>query len=87
MLRQSVGRFDAILLDVDNGPAALTSSGNSDIYGEPGVARLHRALRPADGWRCGRPGQSGTSNIGCGGRVSKRGPSVCGREETRAVGT
>ncbi|MCB1020779.1 MAG: hypothetical protein KDC27_12680 [Acidobacteria bacterium] len=46
VLRQSVGKFDAILLDVDNGPAALTSSGNSDLYGEPGVARLHRALRP-----------------------------------------
>ena len=39
------GRFDAILLDVDNGPAAFTSSENSALYDDAGVAAAHRALK------------------------------------------
>lgn len=40
------GRFDAILLDVDNGPEALTVPGNARLYDEPGLFALHQALRP-----------------------------------------
>lgn len=40
------GRFDAILLDVDNGPEALTLASNHRLYGARGLARLHRALKP-----------------------------------------
>jgi spermidine synthase len=38
--------FDAILLDVDNGPAAFTTEGNSAIYRPAGLAALRAALRP-----------------------------------------
>lgn len=39
------GEYDAVLLDVDNGPAAFTISTNSRLYGPEGVRRMHRALR------------------------------------------
>jgi len=38
--------FDAVLLDVDNGPAALTVSENERLYGPSGLAAIHRCLRP-----------------------------------------
>ena len=38
--------YDAILLDVDNGPAGLTRAANDDLYGAPGVRKAQRALRP-----------------------------------------
>jgi len=38
--------FDAILLDVDNGPTALTQKSNAALYGSKGLAALHAALRP-----------------------------------------
>ena len=38
--------YDAILLDVDNGPSALTQRGNGRLYGPQGLAAGHRALRP-----------------------------------------
>jgi spermidine synthase len=41
-------RWDAILLDVDNGPSALTAASNASLYNAKGTARLHRALT-ADG--------------------------------------
>ena len=37
--------YDAILLDVDNGPEALTSASNRGLYGPGGIARSARALR------------------------------------------
>jgi spermidine synthase len=37
--------FDLILLDVDNGPAALTQAHNARLYDQAGVARLWAALR------------------------------------------
>jgi len=38
--------FDVILLDVDNGPEALTLDGNRHLYTPTGLARLHDALAP-----------------------------------------
>jgi spermidine synthase len=38
--------FDAILLDVDNGPDAFTATGNADLYDNRGVTQAHAALRP-----------------------------------------
>lgn len=46
LLAQSERAFDAILLDVDNGPSALTSEQNERIYARRGLAALHRALAP-----------------------------------------
>ena len=40
------GGWDAILLDVDNGPEGLSRSGNDALYGHSGLANSHRALRP-----------------------------------------
>ncbi len=37
--------FDAILLDVDNGPQAMTDAGNSRLYDYQGVRACSRALR------------------------------------------
>jgi spermidine synthase len=39
-------RFDAILLDVDNGPEAFTVAGNSGLYSVAGIARLAASLEP-----------------------------------------
>ena len=45
LLRRSAGRFDAVLLDVDNGPAAFTASDNAWLYGDKGLAAIRLALR------------------------------------------
>ena len=45
VLRASRARFDAILLDVDNGPAAFTSAGNAGLYTDHGLAAARKALR------------------------------------------
>ena len=45
-IRGNPGRFDAVLLDVDNGPAAFTSAVNDGLYDNGGVAAAHAALRP-----------------------------------------
>ena len=37
-------QYDAILLDVDNGPDALTRPGNAKLYRPEGLAEAHRAL-------------------------------------------
>ncbi len=47
-LRTQPGRFDAILLDVDNGPAAFTSPANAGLYGAKGLAAFRAR---ADPWR------------------------------------
>ena len=41
------GGWDAILLDVDNGPDGLTRPGNDRLYGAAGLARARVALRPS----------------------------------------
>jgi spermidine synthase len=38
-------RFDAILLDIDNGPDAMAYSGNSRLYGYEGMGACRLALR------------------------------------------
>lgn len=40
------GGWDAILLDVDNGPDAFTVRSNAGLYSQEGVNRLARALKP-----------------------------------------
>lgn len=46
VVEQSRARFDAILLDVDNGPVALTQGDNRQLYAEHGVRACHAALAP-----------------------------------------
>ncbi len=45
LVSRSRERFDAILLDIDNGPDALTASSNSHLYGREGIRACSRALR------------------------------------------
>lgn len=45
-MRQAPQGFDAILLDVDNGPTAFTTEGNNDLYGNAGILNAKAALRP-----------------------------------------
>jgi len=46
MIRTASASYDAILLDVDNGPEALTRPGNDTLYGMHGLQAAHRALTP-----------------------------------------
>jgi len=47
---KTIGRgradYDAILLDVDNGPEGLSRDANDQLYGLPGLARARTALKP-----------------------------------------
>jgi spermidine synthase len=45
-LQSSLDRFDAVLLDVDNGPDAFTATTNARLYSDQGLAAAHAALRP-----------------------------------------
>ena len=46
VLQSEPNGFDAIMLDVDNGPEGLTQKGNSWLYSAAGLGSCHRALRP-----------------------------------------
>ena len=46
LIRAKVSAYDAILLDVDNGPEGLTRVANDALYDAKGLAAAHRALRP-----------------------------------------
>ncbi len=43
-IREADGTYDAILLDVDNGPDGLTRAGNDALYDERGLRSARRAL-------------------------------------------
>ena len=45
-LREGKQSFDAILLDVDNGPDAWCLESNERLYDRPGLIRIRRALKP-----------------------------------------
>jgi spermidine synthase len=46
LLQARRSAFDAVLLDVDNGPSAFTASNNADLYGDRGLAAARAALKP-----------------------------------------
>lgn len=43
-IAEAPAAYDAILLDVDNGPDALTRADNGALYGDAGLRAAHRAL-------------------------------------------
>ena len=47
LIKHPAGNFDAILLDVDNGPEAMTAADNEWLYSSPGLRQIYAALRPA----------------------------------------
>jgi spermidine synthase len=46
LLKKARERFDAILLDVDNGPAAFSQESNAGLYDNAGLLMIRSALRP-----------------------------------------
>jgi spermidine synthase len=46
ILRAERGAYDAILLDVDNGPEGLTRKGNDWLYSRAGLGAAFAAIRP-----------------------------------------
>jgi spermidine synthase len=46
LIRSGRSKFDAILLDVDNGPEGLTREGNDALYSLEGLSAARTALRP-----------------------------------------
>jgi spermidine synthase len=46
LIRGEPGGFDAILMDVDNGPEALVRAANDWLYSPPGLRATRAALRP-----------------------------------------
>jgi spermidine synthase len=46
VIQSHASAFDAILLDVDNGPEGLIRRANDALYGLKGLIAIHRALRP-----------------------------------------
>jgi len=56
IIRQKKSAWDAILLDVDNGPAGLTRKANDRLYGQSGLKTSFLSLRPKGilaVWSCG----------------------------------
>jgi spermidine synthase len=46
LMRKAKPRFHAVLLDVDNGPSAMTAQDNASLYDEAGIVTCYEALRP-----------------------------------------
>ncbi len=46
LIRAGRASYDAILLDVDNGPESLSRTANDQLYNDQGLAAARRALRP-----------------------------------------
>lgn len=44
-IAEGKGAYDAVLLDVDNGPSALAQQSNELLYGETGIHLCHASLR------------------------------------------
>ena len=66
LLQPASSLFDAILLDVDNGPRALTCAGNAWLYSPAGLDAASAALTPGGVlavWSAG-PDRSFTSRLG-----------------------
>jgi spermidine synthase len=46
VITEKADSYDAIMLDVDNGPDGLTHKGNDRLYSRGGIAAIKKALRP-----------------------------------------
>jgi spermidine synthase len=46
VMRAAPGAYDAIMLDVDNGPDGLSRAANGALYGHAGLATARAALKP-----------------------------------------
>jgi spermidine synthase len=66
VIRANPGGFDAILLDVDNGPEGLTRASNDWLYRHEGLAATRAALRPGGvvAWWSAAPNDAFTRRLG-----------------------
>jgi len=82
-LREQVGSlkgpYDAVCLDVDNGPGWLVHERNAWLYEDAGIAAVAALLAPGVVWPCGRPTVTRRSSIGC-----ARGLPACGQSRFRS---
>ncbi len=65
LIRDARAFYDAILLDVDNGPDGLTRQANDGLYNKAGLSAAREALRPGGVlavWSSG-PDQGFTENL------------------------
>ena len=65
LIRDARASYDAILLDVDNGPDGLTRQANDGLYNKAGLSAAREALRPGGVlavWSSG-PDQGFTENL------------------------
>jgi len=46
LIRNTDEPYDAIMLDVDNGPSAVVTNTNAWLYGDAGLAKIYRSLKP-----------------------------------------
>ena len=46
LIKTARGDYDAIMLDIDNGPEAIVRKGNNWLYSLPGLTTTYAALRP-----------------------------------------
>lgn len=77
-IKAGAGRYDAILLDVDNGPSGLVRADNDGLYSMRGLAVSKAALRPAACSPSGQPRQTRRSRVASSPQASrwKKSPSA-----------
>ncbi len=65
VIKEQADAYDAIMLDVDNGPDALTHEGNNKLYTRAGIDVAKKALRPGGllGVWSAEPGTSFTKRL------------------------
>ena len=81
IIKTSTQQFDAILLDVDNGPDGLTQKENDWLYSSAGLSAAYQALKPGGVLAVWSAGSSAAFT----GRLRKAGYKVR-EEQTRARG-
>ena len=74
--------YDAICLDVDNGPEWTVTVDNAALYGDPDCPQWTAGSRRAAGWRCGARTGRRRSRPGC---ARATGPSRPGRSRSPAA--
>ena len=97
--RAQEARYDAILLDVDNGPTSFVQAGNSRLYSRRGFERIAAALQPGGASLSGRrpmknrsawPGPRGFPRARGGSQVARaretlRAPHLRGRDQAKGT--
>ena len=87
LIRSAAAQYDAILLDVDNGPEGLSRQANDGLYDSAGLAAARAALSPGGVLACGRRDLTASSRGGSSNPGSASTRSRCAPTETAGRGT